>query len=489
MTTQASLPPGFLDALRRQLPAAAILLEPEQTSPFECDALFHLHQRPLAVLLPENEAQVAAVLRLCAGFGVPLVPRGAGTGLSGGAQPQPEGIVMSVNRLKAIEIEPLLAQAQVQPGRTNLSVSQAAQPHGLFFAPDPSSQLASSIGGNIAENAGGVHCVKYGLTVHNVLGLRLALSGGEVLSLGEGSLDLPGYDLPALVSGSEGLLGIVTQARLRLLPVPAAVSVLLAFFPTIAGAADAVSAIVMNGITAAGLEIMDRRSLAAANGFAPELALDLEAGAALLCELDGSAEEVAAATAAVDALLRDMGARDIRRADDEHERAALWKARKSILPALLRSTSDLYVCDCTVPRAKLGAAIDAINAVAAKHGIEIAHSFHAGDGNLHPTLLYDARNPGEEERAHRASNEIMKLVLDLGGTISGEHGVGSEKLDGMCMQFGADELDIFQGLKHAFDPAGILNPGKAVPALHRCAEFGAMHMHAKSATMPGINRF
>ena len=480
---------GFLASLRAVVGDEWVLDGPEMVAPYECDALFTLRQRPFAVVLPGSEAEVLAIVRLCFDERVPIVPRGAGTSLSGGATPFAAGIVLSINRLKQLDVDAAARQAVAQPGVRNIVVSQEAEPHGLFFAPDPSSQVASTIGGNIAENAGGVHCVKYGLTVNNVLGLRLACGSGELLELGHGSLDQPGLDLLAIVAGSEGLLGLITEARLRLLPMPGAVRVLLAFFPSVQATCDAVTRIIAAGIVPAGLEIMDQASLKAADRFSPALALRVDAAGALLCELDGEPVDIDDAARRIGDIFHALDALEIRQADSEAERYQLWAARKNILPAILRSAPDLYVADCAVPRRALSRVLGGITRLAQEHEIDVAQSFHAGDGNLHPVLRYDSTIPGEEERAMHLADAILQLVLEEGGSVSGEHGIGTEKLHGMCWQFSADELDVFQGIREAFDPHRILNPGKAIPTLHRCAEFGGMRVRKAEMPFPDLPRF
>lgn len=471
-----ALDPDFVARLRAALPPACLLTDAEDTVTYESDGLFHLHEKPLAVALPEDEKQVAAVLVACRDFRVPIVPRGAGTGLAGGALPHRQGILMSLTKMKAlVEVDVPARQARVQPGHTNLAISQKVAVHGLFYAPDPSSQLASSIGGNVAENSGGVHCLKYGLTVHNVIGLRVVTSDGDLLALGGGSLDQPGYDVLAVMNGSEGLLGIVTEVRVRLLPTPPAIRVLLAFFPTTQDAGNAVGAIIGAGIIPAGLEMMDTKSMEAAESFMP-LGLRLDSGAGLLCELDGLPDEVEELTMQVSALMEQCNAFDIRQADDEAQRARLWWARKGAYPALVKIANDVYICDSTVPRRSLGRVMARVDELSAQHRIPVAQMFHAGDGNIHPVLYYDSTQPGEADRAEELATDILKLVIAEGGTVSGEHGVGSEKLKGMCMQFGNTELETFQGVRRAFDPHGVLNPDKAIPTLHRCAEFGSMRI-------------
>ncbi len=483
------LDPEFIARLRAALPPSCLLTDAEDTVTYESDGLFHLHEKPLAVALPEDEAQVAAVLRACRDFQVPIVPRGAGTGLSGGALPHRHGLLLSLTKMKdLLEVDIAARQARVQPGHTNLAISQKVVQHGLFYAPDPSSQLASSIGGNVAENSGGVHCLKYGLTVHNVIGLRVVTSDGDILALGGGSLDQPGFDVISILNGSEGLLGVVTEVRVRLLPSPPAIRVLLVFFPTTQDAGNAVGAIIGAGIIPAGLELMDTASMAAAESFMP-LGLRLDAGAGLLCELDGMPEEVEELTLQVNALMVQSNGFDIREADDEEQRAKLWWARKGAYPALVKLANDVYICDSTVPRHSLGRVMAKIDVLAAQHRIPVAQMFHAGDGNIHPVLYYDSTQPGESERAEELATDILKLVLAEGGTVSGEHGVGSEKLKGMCMQFDDTELEAFQGVRRAFDPHELLNPDKAIPTLHRCAEFGAMRIRFGQDPFAHLPRF
>ena len=467
-----------------------VLVGSEAVAPYECDALFHLHERPWAVVLPGTEDEAARVLRLCAQARIALVPRGAGTSLSGGSLPVAGGVVLSLNRMKSLAIDAQARLATAEPGVRNLAVSQQAAAHGLFFAPDPSSQAAASIGGNIAENAGGVHCVKYGLTVHNVLGARVVTGHGDVIDLGGGALDTPGLDLLALVNGSEGLLGLVTQARLRLLPTPPATRVLLAFFPTLRATCEAVSRIVAAGIVPAGLEVMDNGSLRAAAGHGGGMQLRVDAGGALLAELDGEAADVEDSAQRVHAILGALHVMEVREADDEASYQQLWAVRKNILPALLRSARDVYVADCVVPRRALADVLDEVMRVAREQRIDVVQSFHAGDGNLHSVLRYDSRVPGEEERAMAVADAIMQLSLAAGGSISGEHGIGTEKLHGMCWQFSADELDLFHRLRDAWDPQRILNPGKAIPELQRCVEHGGLHVRAgASLPHPELPRF
>ncbi len=489
------LSPGLratlLRRLRRLLPADAVLAREEELRPYECDALSAYRRLPGVVVLPRDADEVRAVLRLCRELQVPVVARGAGTGLAGGALPRPDGVLLSLARLdRILRLDPDNRIAVVQPGVRNLAVSEAAAAHGLFYAPDPSSQVACTIGGNVAENAGGVHCLKYGLTVHNVLGLKMITMDGELLELGgvHGAPDGPGLDLAALAVGSEGMLGVVVEATLRLLPVPPATRVALAAFDDIATAGKAVGRIIGAGIVPAGLEMMDNAALRAAEDFV-HAGYPRDAAAILLCEVDGEAAEADAQMARVCALLREAGATEVRVARDEAERERFWKGRKAAFPAVGRISPDYYCMDGTIPRHRLPRVLEGIARLAREHGLPVANVFHAGDGNLHPLILYDAARPGELERTEELGAKILELCVAAGGTITGEHGVGMEKIDQMCVQFGTAELQRFHDVKAAFDPAGLLNPGKAVPTLHRCAELGAMHVHGGRLPFPELERF
>ncbi len=476
-------------ALRRILPSEAVLTEKEDLRPFECDGLSAYRALPLIAVLPETVEQVQAILELCQVNEVPVVARGAGTGLSGGALPHREGVLLSLARFNRIlEIDAANRTATVQPGVTNLAVSEAAAVHGLFYAPDPSSQIACTLGGNVAENSGGVHCLKYGLTVHNVLGIEMLTMEGERLRLGGQALDGPGYDLLAVMHGSEGLLGIVTEVTLRLLPRPPTIQVLLAAFDSIPAAGEAVARIIGAGIVPAGLELMDNPSLRAAEDYV-HAGYPTEAAAILLCELDGCKAEVAAQTERVRALLQAAGASEVRVARDDEERARFWAGRKAAFPAVGRLAPDYYCMDGTIPRKRLAEVLERIAALSEEYGLPVANVFHAGDGNLHPLILYDANRPGELRKAEEFGGRILEICVEVGGTITGEHGVGREKIDQMCVQFDADELRYFHALKKAFDPDGLLNPGKAIPTLHRCAEFGAMHVHHGRLPHPELERF
>jgi glycolate oxidase len=475
--------------LRALLPAEDVLVEPEELRPYECDGLSAYRRLPLAVALPTTVEQVQAVMRLCHRLQVPVVARGAGTGLSGGALPLEDGLLLSLAKMRSIlAIDPVARTARVQPGVRNLAISEAARPYGLYYAPDPSSQIACSIGGNVAENAGGVHCLKYGLTVHNVLKLEVVTVAGERLTLGSDALDAPGYDLLALMVGSEGLLAVVVEATVRLLPLPERAQVLLAAYEEVARAGAAVGAIIAAGIVPAGLEMMDNPAIRAAEAFV-HAGYPVDAAAILLCELDGTNEEVSEQVMRVRELLLASGATEVRTARDEAERALFWKGRKAAFPAVGRISPDYYCMDGTIPRHRLPEVLARIAALSQEYGLPVANVFHAGDGNLHPLILYDANRPGELERTEELGGRILELCVEVGGTITGEHGVGVEKIDQMCVQFGPAELAQFHAVKGAFDPAGLLNPGKAVPTLHRCAEFGAMHVHGGALRFPDLPRF
>lgn len=471
------------------LPADSVLYEPEDLRPYECDGLSAYRQLPMVVAMPTTVEEVQAVMRLCHRLGVPVVARGAGTGLSGGALPLENGLLLSLARLKSIlAIDPVARTARVQPGVRNLAISEAARPHGLYYAPDPSSQIACTIGGNVAENSGGVHCLKYGLTVHNVLKLEVVTVEGERLTIGSDALDAPGYDLMALMTGSEGLLAVVVEVTVRLLPLPERAQVLLAAYDDIARAGAAVGAIIAAGIIPAGLEMMDNPAIRAAEDYV-HAGYPTEAAAILLCELDGTNEEVSEQVMRVRELLLASGATEVRTAQDEAERALFWKGRKAAFPAVGRISPDYYCMDGTIPRRRLPEVLARIARLSREYGLPVANVFHAGDGNLHPLILYDANRPGELERTEALGGRILELCVEVGGTITGEHGVGVEKIEQMCVQFRPAELEQFHAVKAAFDPDGLLNPGKAVPTLHRCAEFGAMHVHRGELKFPDIPRF
>ena len=482
-------PPQVIELLKEALPAEGLITEPAALTPFETDGLTALRQKPWLVALPETVEQVRAVLAICKRHAVPVVTRGAGTGLSGGARPLADAVLLTLTKMNRIlEVDVASCTARVQPGVINLKITEAVAPHGLYYAPDPSSQIACSIGGNIAENSGGVHCLKYGLTLHNVLGLTVQTIEGEELVLGGKALDAPGYDLLAAMIGSEGMLGVVTEAVVKLLPAPLAKRVLLAAFDDIRRAGDAVSAIIRGGIVPAGLEMMDALAIQAAEDFA-HAGYPRDAAAILLCELDGDEAEAEADAARVQAILTQAGATETRLARSEAEREAFWRGRKAAFPAAGRLAPDYYCMDGTIPRRELGAVLNDIAALSRRYNLPVANVFHAGDGNLHPLILFDSSKPGETEQAEALGGDILKRCVAAGGTITGEHGVGVEKLDQMCVQFGADELEQFHRLKAAFDPAGLMNPGKAIPTLARCSELGGMHVHGGALPHPELERF
>ena len=476
-------------ALRAAAPGLDVLHEREALKPFECDGLAAYRTVPLAVVLPDTVEQVRAVLRVAAAHRVPVVARGAGTGLSGGAMPLEKGILLVMAKFNRIlDIDPDAGIARVQPGVRNLAISQAAAPHGLYYAPDPSSQIACSIGGNVAENAGGVHCLKYGLTVHNILKVEILTIDGDTLTLGADALDAPGFDLLALFTGSEGMLGIVTEVTVKLLPKPPSVKVLMASFDDVAEAGAAVARIIGAGVIPGGLEMMDNLAIRAAEDFI-HAGYPVDAEAILLCEVDGVESDVQEDVACVEALLRAAGATDIRVAKDEAERQRFWAGRKNAFPAVGRISPDYYCMDGTIPRRELPRVLKGIEDLSTQYGLRVANVFHAGDGNMHPLILFDANAPGETERAEALGARILELCVAVGGSITGEHGVGREKINQMCAQFNSDELSFFHALKAAFDPRGLLNPGKNVPTLHRCAEFGSMHVHHGALPFPELERF
>jgi glycolate oxidase len=476
-------------ALRAFMPEHSVLFEREDVTPYECDGLSAYRQVPMVVALPENEAQVCEILETCHAMRVPVVARGAGTGLSGGALPLGNGVLLSLAKLKNIlGIDPQARTARVQPGVRNLAISEAAAPHGLYYAPDPSSQIACSIGGNVAENSGGVHCLKYGLTVHNILRLRVATVEGEIVELGSAGLDAAGYDLMALMTGSEGLLGVVTEVTVKLLPRPECAQVVLAAFDDVGAAGQAVANVIAAGIIPAGMEMMDQSATLAVEPFV-NAGYPTDAAGILLCESDGTREEVADEIARIEKIMQDSGAHLVRVSRDEAERLKFWAGRKAAFPAVGRLSPDYYCMDGTIPRRRLAEVLRGIAAMEKNYGLRCANVFHAGDGNLHPLILYDANDPNQLQRAELFGAEILKLCIDVGGTITGEHGVGVEKIDSMCVQFGSAELEAFHALKRAFDEHELLNPGKAVPTLHRCAEFGRMHVHSGAEKFPELPRF
>jgi glycolate oxidase len=476
-------------ALRAVLPEGCMLADAEDTRPYECDGLAAYRQLPMIVTLPQDEEQVLAILTICRDMQVPIVPRGAGTGLSGGAMPLADGVVISTARMnRIVRMEPYARLAVVQPGVRNLAISDAAAEWGLYYAPDPSSQIACTIGGNVAENSGGVHCLKYGLTIHNVMRVRVATMDGDIIELGGESLDAPGLDLLAVFIGSEGMLGIVTEVTVRLIPKPQTARVIMASFDDVVNGGNAVASVIAAGIIPAGLEMMDRTSSRMVEPFV-KAGYDTDAAAILLCEADGTQLEVDEEIARMSAVLATAGASAITISQSEAERLRFWSGRKNAFPAAGRISPDYYCMDGTIPRKNLAQVLTGIERMEAAYGLRCANVFHAGDGNLHPLILFDANQPGEFECAEAFGAEILALCVEVGGTITGEHGVGIEKINSMCVQFSRAELDMFFAVKRAFDPAFLLNPDKAIPTLNRCAEFGKMRVSGGVLPFAHLPRF
>ncbi len=476
-------------ALRAFMPEHAVLFREEQTRPYECDGLTAYRQLPMVVALPETEAQVVRILATCHALRVPVVPRGAGTGLSGGALPSAEGVLLGLAKFNRIlAIDPRACTARVQPGVRNAAISEAAAPYRLYYAPDPSSQIACTIGGNIAENSGGVHCLKYGLTVHNVLRVRGYTIEGEPVEFGSEALDAPGYDLLALAIGSEGMLAVTVEATLKLVPRPEVARVIMASFAEVETAGNAVADMIGAGIIPAGLEMMDRPATHAVEEFV-HAGYDLDAAAILLCESDGTREEVEEEIGRMKAVLSRSGATQLRVSESEAERIRFWAGRKAAFPAMGRISPDYYCIDGTIPKKRLGEMLGFIAEMERKYGLRCPNVFHAGDGNLHPLILYDANAPDELRRAEEFAAEVLEKCVAVGGTITGEHGVGVEKINQMCVQFGAKEIELFLAVKRAYDEHGLLNPGKNIPTLHRCAEYGRMHVRGGQLAFPDLPRF
>jgi len=475
-----------IQALEEVLNKNCILSSEEACRPYECDGLSAYRQKPLAVALPEDIEQVKQVLKICKAHNTPVITRGSGTGLAGGTLPLKNSVILGLSKLnKILNIDPLQRTAIVQPGVRNIMVSEAVSKYGLYYAPDPSSQVACSIGGNVAENSGGVHCLKYGLTVHNVTSITMLDMDGEIIRFDEKD---DGLDLLALLNGSEGLLGVIVEIKLKLIPKPEAAQLVMAAFQSVTECADAVTAVLKQGIIPAGLEMMDQFSIIAAEDFA-KVGYPVNAAALLLCEVDGSHDQVKVDSKRVADILSRGGAYEIRVSQNETERNALWQGRKNAFPAVGRYSPDYYCMDGTIPRSKLAFVLEEISRLSEIYGLKVANVFHAGDGNLHPLILYDANKPGELEETEKFGAEILKLCVDVGGTITGEHGVGVEKLDSMCHQYPEAELEIFHGIKNVFDNTGLLNPGKAIPTLHRCAELSHMHVHNNQLPHPELERF
>ncbi len=478
-----------VDALSALLPPHALLWHREDTVPYECDGLTAYRQQPLAVALPETDAQVAAVLKACHALAVPVVARGAGTGLSGGALPNELGVTLSLARFnKIVTIDRLARTATVQCGVRNLAISEAAAPLGLYYAPDPSSQIACTIGGNVAENSGGVHCLKYGLTLHNVLRVRGFTAAGEAVEFGSEALDAPGLDLLPLIVGSEGMLAVTTEVTVKLVPKPQLARCIMASFDDIRKAGDAVAAIIAAGIIPAGLEMMDKPMTAAVEDFV-HAGYDLDAAAILLCESDGTPEEVAEEIDRMLDVLSGSGAERMEVSKDEAQRLKFWSGRKNAFPASGRISPDYMCMDSTIPRKRLADILLAIQAMERKYELRCCNVFHAGDGNLHPLILYDANDADQMRRCELFGADILETSVAMGGTVTGEHGVGVEKLSSMCVQFAPEEREQMFAVKRAFDPGQTLNPGKVIPTLHRCAEYGKMHVKKGLLPFPGLERF
>ncbi|MBV7430803.1 MULTISPECIES: FAD-linked oxidase C-terminal domain-containing protein [unclassified Acidovorax] len=489
LSERAARQAEVVQALSRVVPAHALLWHAEDTTPYECDGLTAYRQRPLVVCLPETYEQVQAVLKACHHLQAPVVARGAGTGLSGGAMPHALGVTLSLAKFNRIlDLDPVSRTAVVQCGVRNLAISEAAAPYGLYYAPDPSSQIACTIGGNVAENSGGVHCLKYGLTVHNVLKVKGFTVEGEPVEFGSDALDTPGYDLLAAVIGSEGMLAVITEVTVRIIPKPMLARCIMASFDDVRKAGDAVAAVIAAGIIPAGLEMMDKPMTAAVEDFV-HAGYDLTAEAILLCESDGTPEEVEEEIGRMSDVLRAAGATAISVSQDEAERLRFWSGRKNAFPASGRISPDYMCMDSTIPRKRLADILLAIQEMEKKYQLRCANVFHAGDGNLHPLILFDANDADQLHRCELFGADILETSVAMGGTVTGEHGVGVEKLNSMCVQFTAEENAQMFGLKHAFDPAGLLNPGKVIPTLNRCAEYGKMLVRGGQIKHPELPRF
>ncbi|WP_421953925.1 FAD-linked oxidase C-terminal domain-containing protein [Polaromonas sp.] len=488
-TERAERQEQVVQALRAVLPAHALLWNSEDTTPYECDGLTAYRQRPLVVALPETCAQVQAVLKTCHAMDVPVVARGAGTGLSGGAMPHKLGVTLSLAKFnKILKLDPVSRSAVVQGGVRNLAISEAAAPHGLYYAPDPSSQIACTIGGNVAENSGGVHCLKYGLTVHNVLKVKGFTIEGEEVEFGSDALDAPGYDLLSIVIGSEGMLAVTTEVTVKLIPKPQLARCIMASFDDLRKAGEAVAAVIAAGIIPAGLEMMDKPMTAAVEDFV-HAGYDLDAAAILLCESDGTPEEVGEEISRMSDVLTRCGATAIAVSQNEAERLRFWSGRKNAFPASGRISPDYMCMDSTIPRKRLADILLAIAAMEKKYQLRCANVFHAGDGNLHPLILFDANDADQLRRCELFGADILETSVAMGGTVTGEHGVGVEKLNSMCVQFSAEENEQMFGVKRAFDAKGLLNPGKVIPTLNRCAEYGKMLVRGGKIAHPDLPRF
>ena len=475
--------------LRTIVPGEGVIATERELRPYESDGLTAYRQLPMVVVLPETTDQVAQILRFCHAEGIKVVPRGAGTSLSGGALPLADGVLLGMakfNRIREVDFKNRVAV--VEPGVTNLAVSNAVAYAGFYYAPDPSSQIACTIGGNVAENSGGVHCLKYGMTTNNVLGCEIVLMTGEVLRLGGKHLDASGYDLLGLINGSEGLLGVVTEVTVRILKKPETARAMLIGFPSSEDAGECVSRIIGSGIIPGGMEIMDGPAIAAVEEFV-HAGYPLDVEALLIVELDGPPAEVDHLIERVEKIARECRSASCKASRSEQERLLFWAGRKAAFPAVGRISPDYYCMDGTIPRAQLPLVLKRMKQMSAKYGLRVANVFHAGDGNLHPLILYDANKPGELEKTEQFGAEILKLCVEVGGVLTGEHGVGVEKRDLMYTMFSENDLNQQQRVKCAFDGQGLLNPGKVFPQLHRCAELGRLHVHAGRLPFPDIPRF
>ena len=487
--THAERQAQVVAALLRVLPAHAVLYTTEDTVPYECDGLTAYRARPLCVVLPETYDQVQAVLQTCHAIDAPVVARGAGTGLSGGAMPHAQGVTLSLAKFnKILNIDPIARTATVQCGVRNLAISEAVAHLGLYYAPDPSSQIACTIGGNVAENSGGVHCLKYGLTLHNVMKVKGFTIEGEAIEFGSDALETPGLDLLPLVVGSEGMLAVTTEVTVKLVPKPQLARCIMASFDDMRKAGDAVASVIAAGIIPAGLEMMDKPMTAAVEGFV-HAGYDLNAEAILLCESDGTPEEVEEEIGRMSEVLRQCGATAIAVSQNEAERLRFWSGRKNAFPASGRISPDYMCMDSTIPRKRLADILLAIAEMEKKYQLRCANVFHAGDGNLHPLILFDANDPDQLHRCELFGADILETSVAMGGTVTGEHGVGIEKLNSMCVQFSAEENEQMFAVKRAFDPKGLLNPGKVIPTLNRCAEYGKMLVRAGQIKHPDLPRF
>ena len=480
---------ALVTTLRAILPAAALLTESEQLKPYECDGLTAYRAVPMLAVLPTTTADVQAIMRAAKASGTKVVARGSGTGLSGGATPLSDGILLAMGKFnRVLKIDALARTAVVQPGVRNQHISESVAHLQLYYAPDPSSQIACSIGGNVAENSGGVHCLKYGLTVHNILKLDIVTVEGDVATIGSDALDSPGYDLLALMTGSEGMLGITTEVTVKLTPKPQLARVVMASFDDVEKAGDAVANVIGAGIVPAGLEMMDKLAISAVEGFV-NAGYDMTAEAILLCESDGTPEEVAEEIAKMEAVMKASGATQCRVSAPELERQKFWSGRKAAFPAVGRISPDYYCIDGSIPRRALAPVLKRTAELSIKYNLRCANVFHAGDGNLHPLILYDANIPGELEKTELFASDILEMCIEVGGTITGEHGVGLEKINQMCSQFGDGERETFFAVKRAFDPLMLLNPGKAIPSLARCAEYGRMRVQGGVMPHADLPRF